>query len=352
VNTEQILRQTFSAHEHLSPDAESALDGIKHRVRTRHRSRIAIAGAVAAVVAVAVGASLLAGTERQAGHGPTRSAPPARQPHIAAPHPVAAPDHVTIAAGWLPAGEVAQVELDNSFGHQLRGYTVTSGQDSVYVLIGIAPGSVLPTDYKRGTPHDLTISARPAREWSVDDWYYLAFVAPGGRIATVDIEGGKNQGKGGDGSAAALAAIGRNVAAHLDLNRHDPIRTGFALSYLPAGLVVQAVSGKGQNDAGYTLAPATARWQDQMPTYATVTKVSQAWRNLARQRPHVDKPAPPTTAGRPVQGHRTYVVTGGDTPVLWIDEIQPGVSIEISGGPGVASLAEVYRIADGLILPH
>ena len=57
-------------------------------------------------------------------------------------------------------------------------------------------------------------------------------------------------------------------------------------------------------------------------------------------------------AGRPVQGHQTFVIAGSNTPMLWIDNVRPSVSISITGGPGVTTLAEVYRIADGLILPH
>ncbi len=164
MKTDEILRQTFASHEHLTPDADLTLDGITHHVRTRRRSRAAIAGVVAAVVAVAVGASLLP----RAHHGaaPTqqpRSVAPASKPNPAKLRPVAAPDHVSIAADWLPAGRVTQVLIANGSGQQVRGYNVTSGGRTTYVVIGIQPGRALPTSNKRGTPDDLRSSdGRPA----------------------------------------------------------------------------------------------------------------------------------------------------------------------------------------------
>lgn len=355
MKTDEILHQTFAAHEHLTPDADLTLDGITHRVRNRRRSQAAIAGVVAVVVAVAVGATLLprahnAGAPTQE----TRSVAPAKKPSPPRLHPVKAPDYVTIAAGRLPAGKATQVLIANGFGQQVRGYNVVSGGQTTYVLIGVQPGQALPTSNKRGTPQDLTIGGRSAREWSVDDWYYLAITLPGGQIATVDIEGGRNQGKGGDGSAATLATIGRNVALHLEVNRHDPIKSSFALSYVPPGLAVGSVSRDDQNGTTYTIAPANAHWSDQMPMYATVNEVRGAAPGIpAAGNPRsLQKGMPPVSAGRPVQGHRSYVVTGIDVPTLWIDNVRPGVSISITGGPGVTTLAEVYRIADGLILPH
>ncbi len=351
MKTDEILQQTFASHEHMTPDADLALDGIRHRVRTRRRSRAAVASVVVAVIAVAVGATFLPGNHHSATPEQTpRSVAPAKKPSPAKPHPVPAPDHVTIAAGWLPAGKATQVLIDNGFGRQLRGYNVISGGQTTYLLIGSQPGPALPTDYKRGIPNDLTIGGRPAREWSVDDWYYLAFVTPTGEVATVDIESG--QGRGGDGSAAALAAMGHQVAMHLKLNRQDPIEPGFALSYLPAGIVVSDVWRDQQSGTRYTLTPTGARWADTMPEYANVSVVAQSWHDQAAQGAGSHKSSPPSTPGRPVQGHRSYVFTGDDVPMLWIDSVRPDLSIEITGGPGVTTLAEVYRIADGLILPH
>ena len=348
MNSTQILNETFASHEHLTPDADLALDGIQHRLRTRRRSRVAMAGVVAAVAATAVGAAFLTDAADHANHA-TR-APAAHQPTAAKTQlqvPLPAPDHITIAAGWLPAGTVKGVVLDNGFGQQARGYDVTADDgSSVYVLIGTQPGTSLPATYKRGTAHDRSVNGRSAREWSVDDWYHLAILLPDVQVATVEIEGGPNQGKGGDGSAAALAAIGRKVGEHLDLNRHDSITPGFALSYLPAGVVTRAVGRDAQSGTSYTLASPGAQWSETMPNYATVNEFGGLWSAMRTSQ----KGLPPASPGRAVQGHPTYVVSGGKVPYLWIDGVRPGISISIIGGPGVTTLAEVYKIADGLIL--
>jgi hypothetical protein len=348
MNDTEILRRTFAAHEHMAPDAELALDGIQHGVRTRRRSRAAVAGAVVTVAAVVVGASFLSSAAKHPAQAPAGKAPgpaPARA-RTAAP----APDFVTIAAGWLPSGAVQQTLLSNSFGQQVRGYNVTSGATSVYVLVGIEPRTASPIDHKRGTPREFSVNGRQATEWSVDDWYDATIVLSDGQEATVEIAGGANQGKGGDGSAAALAAIGRRVAAHLELQRHDSINPSFALSYVPRGLVVRAVSRDAQNGTSYTVAGAGAHWSETMPNYATVSESRESTQPQRGSGTKKGDPLAGSTHGRAVQGHRTLVSASGEVPTLWVTGVRPGVSIVLNGGPGVTSLAELYRIADGLIL--
>lgn len=352
MNADRILVQTFADHENLAPDPEATLDAVRHAIRTRRRRAatrtVTVAAAAATVAAVAIGATL-------AGRAAPRSAAPAARP-TAPPStpaaPVAAPDFTTVAPGWLPTTRVTPVIASNDFGQELRGYTMTlPGLGSTYLLVGAAPGSALPTENKRGVPHDLRIGGRPAREWSVDDWYYLAIQQAPGRVTTIDLAGGRNEGKGGDGSAAALAAIGRQVGAGLVTGRHDPIKAGFRLSYLPAGLTVRGVGWQDATGTSYTLAPPTGPPADETTGYPMASEVRGTARTYLNGpgRAH-DKPRPPATPGRPVQGHPTYVVGDPDQPTLFIDSVRPGVSITISSGAGLTELAQLYRIADGLLL--
>jgi len=55
-----------------------------------------------------------------------------------------------------------------------------------------------------------------------------------------------------------------------------------------------------------------------------------------------------TEPGRPVDGHRTWVVTSPGQTALWIDNLRPGTSIVVNSGPGLTTLDEMYRVADGL----
>jgi hypothetical protein len=309
-------------------------------------------GAAATVAAVALGSSLI-GADQPA---PRRTAP-AASATAPARAPVAAPAYTTIAPGWLPAGRAQLVLASNGFGQDLRGYVVpAAGGPATSILVGATPGTALPNDYKRGSPRDLQIAGRPGREWSVDDWYYLAILLPQGRVATVDVDAGRNGGKGGDGSAAALAAIGRRVGAHLQTGRHDAIPVDFRLTYLPAGLVVQAVSWNSATGTDYTLAPPTGRTPDETYGYPSVGEVQGSAKTNLKGKGNGDKRRlPVATPGRPVQGHPTWVMhhpdVGGPTyPVLFIDSVRPGVSMVVSGGPVLTDLAELYRIADGLHL--
>ena len=338
MNSTQILSETFASHEHLAPDADLALDGIQHRVSTLRQSRIAVAGVVTTVAAMAVGGAVLAGAARHTAHDPA-----AHQPMAATTQVAPAPDYVTIAAGWLPPGKVLQTGLSNGFGRQTHGYDVTAtGGTSTHVLVSTEPGTALPTTYKLGTPHDLTVGGLPAREWSVDDWYYLAILQLDGQVVAVEIRGGPNQGKGLDGSAAALTAVGQKVGANLDLNRHDSINPSFGLSDLPAGVEVRAASRDHQSGTAYTIASPSAQ-PSETSDYARVSEFGGSW---ASRHGSTD----PALSGRPVQGHPTYVIAGRAFPGLWIDNVHPGVSISIVGGPGVTTIADVYKIADGLIL--
>jgi hypothetical protein len=351
MNADQILAQTFAEHESLAPDPELTLDGVHQRVRTRRRQTVTrsltVAAAAATAAAVALGSSLI-GADRPA---PQQHVAPATATTPAAP--AAAPDFVNVAAGWLPPGRSKQVVVWNTFNEQGRGYTVAAAAGSqTYILLGLAPGTALPTAYKRGTPRDLVLAGRPAREWSVDDWYYLATVLPQGRIGTVSVQGGQAEGKGGDSSAAALAAVGRQVAAHLRLDRHDPIRTDFSLTHLPPGFVVRGLNWDTQSGTSYTLAPRAARVTDETVNYPVVAEYQGTRASLTGKGADAKggKREPTVTPGRPVQGHRTYLIGSRTYPVLFIDSVRPGVSITLAGGTALTDRAELYRIADGLRL--
>lgn len=339
----QQLRDTFVAHEHLTPDADLALEAIQHRIRTRHRSRVAVTSAVVAVAGVVAGASLVVGGTH--GRGPAHTSA-AQQPSVPpARTALPAPDHVTIAAGWLPAGPVHAGVIGNGFGQQYRSYNVTTEAGWVYVLLETEPGTALPTSVPHknpGTPHDVRLGGHTVREWSGNEppsWYHAAFVLPGGRVATVGIDGG-------DGSAATLVAIGRHVLTTMRFDRHDPIRTGYQVGYLPPGVVVKSVSMDDTNNTYYVLAPPSATSNDAIPSYGT----SEARTIPTPPAGAPAKPNLPAQPGRPVQGHPTRTSAGSNPTSLWIDGVRPGVSIQVHRGPGVTTVEQLYRIADGLIL--
>lgn len=319
MNADQILSRTFAEHEHLTPDPEAVLAG----VHDRRRRVLPVAVAAVTVAAVAVGASLLVG------RGPAAPAPAvSRPPATTAP---AVPDTLSVAPGWLPAGKVYPVTQANSYGQQSRTYDiVTPDGAGMNVTIGLRPGTELPTENEHGTPRDVTIGGRPAREWSVAQYYTGAVRVPGDRIATVDVDD-HDFDNSGPRPAAEVAGIGRRVLAGLRLDRPEPMDTTFRLTYVPAGLAVRAVSTYG-NTTRYELNRPDSSERDP----GTVTVEQEA----------VGPPAPPSrTPGRPVQGRPSWVQDAGIGQQLVVTGPRPGLSVAL--GPG-APLPELYRMADGI----
>ncbi|MGI8880928.1 MAG: hypothetical protein ACR2KJ_10585 [Jatrophihabitans sp.] len=125
------------------------------------------------------------------------------------------------------------------------GYRARQGS-TTQVNLTLRPGSALPSDYKRGVPHSLTVAGAPAREWSVVGWYYLAIRRADGHIASVDVN------RAGT-AAGQLRAEGRRIGEHLNYQRQDSVHPQFGLTYLPPGLGVDTVSVVRGNGTTYTL---------------------------------------------------------------------------------------------------
>lgn len=337
MNADRILSRTFAEHEHLAPDPQAVLHALQADHATgRRRSAVAVAGTAATVAALAIGTAVL--FDDRAPDPVTASSRPV------ATTPAAPPDrsagHLTLAAGWLPAGRVEQVFASTGFGREYRGYQVTPATGAgIYVVVNTAPGTALPTQNKRGVARDLTIGGRPAREWSVPDWYTLAIGMPGGTVATVDLSAGSET---AHVPAATMTALGRHVGAELEFDRRDPIDTTFTLSHLPAGTAVRTVTSDSSSGTRYSLGGPAATGEKPGPRSVEVAQLTDAW--------SVDrgKPREPATRGTPVLGRPTWVLDSGPWPALWVDEVRPGISIMLSPtGPGT-TLAELYETAGGI----
>jgi len=350
----QQLRDTFVAHEHLAPDADLALEGIQTRIRTRRRSRIAVSGAVVAVAGVVAGAAVLLGT--RVDHNATGAGQ--------------SPDLVSIAAGWLPAN----ARLDrttNEFGYQTRVYVTPQDTSPIRsISIGLHPGDALPWDGTDQPSRDLTVGGHPASESIVEQLYMLAMRLTDHQIATVEI------GTSGSSADPAMRDTAIRVLTSMRFDRHDPVGSQFTLTYVPNGLTVRGLDRCYNVDPGTTcgststttLAPPSAvgpqvrgslgKASDivtggstvparptQSSRSATVSASITPWRSMQKswsQSPFTTEP------GRPVDGHRTWVVTSPGQTALWIDNLRPGTSIVVDSGPGLTSLDEMYRVADGL----
>jgi hypothetical protein len=355
MNTEQLLRDTFAAHESESPDADAAwrrldaqLNGPPASGTAPRRRRAALVGmgAAASVVGVVTAGILVAGPHRptadpggeRTAAGPSATAGGwARISGSARPSVLAVRDYLTVGPGWLPPGQAVQI-WGSRGPEQSREYQIGPTSTGTDLALAVQTGR-LDTFYKRGgTKRDLSIAGRPAREWSGPDFYHLEVQRPAGQVLWVDL-------KSPSESQAQLRAYGRHVGRSMRYDRHDTLRPEFRFSYLPAGSSVYAVSVDNLGATTYELRTARTHSIDQ----ATVeSNEIGKW---------------PTRAGRRVQGHPTRVVDASPAgsssapkpqpkPILIVEDATHGHDIVLTGGWGATTLAQLYRIADGLVLPR
>jgi hypothetical protein len=243
---EDIVSDTFVAHEHLAPDGAVVLDDIRRELTTRRRRRVsrslAALGASCAVAALAVAADV----NRDVRHLPAvahdgASTGGAVSPTSPSPSPTSSAIrshrglYLTVGPGWLPGSRPREVVTDRLNGAQLRGYDTYVNGVELYILVGLRDQAALSTHNKRGEPMDLRIGGRPAREWSVDRFYYLEVKPSSARVASVDIEVMSDGDAGRTGTAVGLSELGRQVARQLEFNRHDPLLPGSGSTVSPGG---------------------------------------------------------------------------------------------------------------------
>jgi hypothetical protein len=349
MSPDRILTDTFRAHEYLAPDAETTLDAVQHTIRSRHRRRVgglAVAGAAAAVTAVVLAGSLVGGQTAGGQRAPNRSVPAGRATQPPPNLPLLRITSTTLPAGSREIGAWVQGT------HQIRNFETTqAGLGTVSISVSVTPGAAgIPIYSKRGVRHDFTANGHPAAEWVADDWYLAGVAMPSRNLVEVYVNGGANQGKGHDGSAAALAAIGRQVARGIVLDRRDPMRTRFTLDHVPAGLPVREVSGPVYTR--FLLArPGVDAVTDAVPNISVGEYPGTARQFVDKMGNKGGRQFLHLTPTAPVHGVRAYIVTGHGQPSLFVESLAPGVSVGLQASqPGVASMAELRRIAEGIRL--
>jgi hypothetical protein len=350
MNADEILARTFADHEGEAPDADAVLADVHARL-TRRRRAVPILAAAATVAAIAIGASVLVGQERPAPRPATGATPtPTGSNHTTPPDPTAEPDPlvrvplarlalsaVTLDAGWLPPGVAENTELGLFYGRQTRAYNVTdSAGRTTRINFEVRSGSTLTPDdtIDRGPGRDLTLGGRPAREWQKDSVYLVVVRLPGNRVAQVDVTPMP------DGTLD-LAATGRHVATSLRFDRPTPIKPDFRPTYVPKGLAVRAVGrSDGAESPYWSLATPTAPPEGPSVSLGVDT------------RPGTSSTLPqPVVSGRPVQGHPTHLVPqAGNQVALYVDRFVGGKSLTINVTDKLVSVAELYKIADGVRL--
>jgi hypothetical protein len=351
MNAEEILARTFAHHEGEAPDPEAVLADVHARLSRRRRT-VPVLAAAATVAAIAIGASVLVGVQQQSpspASTPTPAAPtstylPPRTPSQPTPTPVdplstqspdaAAQATVGIDAGWLPPGTAKQTGLYYFYGRQQRDYVVGDpGRSELNIELRLWTGtSLTPDEFLDPAPRDLTLNGRPAREWPGPDLYVVVLRAPGGRVAQVNVfsTGGR---------PPDVAAIGRHIATSLRLDRETPISPDFRPAYVPTGLVVRSVFVRPQDGTSWSLAAPHAD-----PAGPGIVLVEDD--RKATDSTVVGSPVP----GRPVRGHPTHLFTEEDRVSLWVDGLVHGKTLIVTDEGQHASVAELYKVANGVRL--
>ncbi|MFL6120622.1 hypothetical protein [Actinophytocola sp.] len=353
MNIEELLTDTFTAHEHVAPDGDRVLAAAQRRIDRKLSRPLAVgAGVVALTVAAATVVVLNRpdpGNTQAA--GPTDEVLPAGPANVV-PRPIA---DLTMpySLDWLPAGQVDYLSRRINTGGSAADpdKPVYGGE---YLLTVTANGKVLDVDvqemkmaqpdeaaFKSGPGKHVTIDGRPAVESSNPEGpggyeLYMAHPDGGSLYVGVSFEGGNT------GQAQQLIDMGHQVAQHIRFPGTTTVTPSFGLGDLPSGTQMCTFSvseNRGPLSAGSNASGSKPDTSYTLGTCATGASID------INTRPKEDVSATP---GQPVQGHKTSYSDERGYHTLWIHDAVDGAPIAVAGA---VPLTDLYAVANGLVLP-
>jgi hypothetical protein len=351
MNTETLLVETFTEHEYLAPDAEQVLAGVHAQVGARRTFArpLSIAASVVLVAGAAVGVVVIGNHGgATAGHQPAAGSP---KPHVA-PHVAPAPTHdvqpltMPFDLGWLPDGTAHYVARRINIG--AAAGSQTPAFDGEYMLtvgpldidVQQMPGDLGGVQFKCGSGVDVTVAGRPGVADGNSDGpcgYEVYFDDAAGGVMYVNVSAHP----GADVAGSELASVGRRVAANVRFPGSATVQPAFGVGYVPAGLRVRAFDV--EDGSGMPTANGAA---DSQTIYNIGPEGSmEPWIDLGSG----GLPAPAGTPGRAVQGHPTRYTDENGYLSLYVLDAVHGQPVRVAGRQ---PLDELYRIADGLVLPQ
>lgn len=374
MDIDQLVSDTFTAHEHLAPTADEILPAVRRRrgrargTRSRprgHARPFAIAASVGVIAAVTAGTVVLA----ERGHDTVN---PASRPAAASTSTAGRttragvpPLTMPFDLGWLPPGAVSylarrinQGALAGDLGQPVYDgeylLTVRTADGPLMVDVQQMPGDVGTPLFKCGTGQPVTIAGRPGvedRNSGGPCGYEVYFTDSLGTTMYVNVA----PEPAASGPADRLRALGRHVAANVRFPGTSTVTPAFGLGRLPAGLrmvTFEVSGGEPASATGRASAPVAADGAVPSGDGSTPTTSYQLARG-PQANPVVALGLAPGsrsgTPGRPVQGHPTTVRDERGYLTLAVRDAVHGQSIKIASGS--VSLGELYGIADHLVLP-
>jgi hypothetical protein len=346
---DQLVRDTLADHAHLAPGAEEILLDLHRRIERPRTGGwpLTIAAAAVLVAGTGIGVVALRGPQHQTGtaaNHPNHSISAASS-SVARPLPAGpqiAPVTMPFDLGWLPAGD--QQYLARRINIGALSDTSPAVFDGEYMLnihgadgdffvdVRQMPGDVSHIRFKSGPGRATTVNGWPAIESSnsgTPGGYEIYYQDSAGGTMYVNVAGADGQRL----PASTVVTAGRRVAAGVRLPGTTRVNPTFGVGYVPAGLKV--VTFDVESSPGY----ATSYQLGEPTSQTPAVQITSPSRNTPL----------PGPAGRTVQGHRTRYNTDRGYTELYVLNAIKGSNLMIGS---TLPLNELYRIADGLVLPR
>ncbi|WIX92209.1 hypothetical protein [Amycolatopsis sp. DG1A-15b] len=347
MDIENLIKDTFTAHEHDAPDSDQVLAATRQRLDRRRAVVSRPLAAAAGVVLLALAAVAVVALNRPAhddqvatGAGPTSGPAAVTAPAKAAIAELAMP----YSLGWLPPGKADYLAHRINVGGSAAGsdkpvyggeymLTVTSGRQ--VLLVDVQEMRTVPVEqaaFKSGPGQHVTIGGRAGVESSHSGGpggYEVYLTHPGGGSLYVNVAAQP----GSTASAQQLIDAGRRVAENVAFPGTTTVTPAFGLGKLPDGLRMCAFDVEQGGPDG-------SRTSYSVGTCSTLPPIQVRIGEAGQVR---------GTEGQPVQGHATRCVDENGYRTLWILKAVHDAPIAVAG-PGAQ--AELYAIADHLVLPR
>jgi hypothetical protein len=350
MDIENLIKDTFTAHEHVAPDGDAVLAGARQRIEARRAvltRPIAVAAGVVALTLAAVTAVVVNRSGTTPGDTTQVGAPgiEATGPESGAIADLTMP----YSLDWLPPGEVEYLarrintgataaDPDTPlFGGEYMLKITAGGQ---VLAVDVQQMRMMPVDdaaFKSGPGAPVTVNGQRGVESAHPDGaggYELYVTHPDGGSMYVSVAADH----GSTVPAQQLVEAGRRIAENIRFPGTATVTPVFGLRDLPAETRVCTF----EVDRGFS---PTQRGQGAGTSYSLGT--------CAEMPPiHVTTDTgnePAGTAGRSVQGHETRHAERNDFHTLWVLDAVGDAPVTISGN---VPLTDLYEVADHLVLPR
>lgn len=350
MDVENLIRDTFAAHEHVAPDGDTVLAAARRRI-DRRRAVLSRPLAVAAgVVVLTLAAVTVVVLNRSDPSLTDRAAAPTEEVQT-----TGTADEVPAVAGlsmpysldWLPPGSVAYLTRRINIGAASDAPDSPPLYGGEYMFTVEDGGQVLEVDvqqmrmmevdearFKSGPGNPVTIDGQPGVESARSGGpggYELYVAHPDGGSMYVNV----SPQPGSTAPVPRLVDFGRRIAQNIRFPGTTTVTPVFGLRDLPSGMRICAFSVeepsvfRSERGGSYSLGAC-----DTMPPVIVSTTSADT---------------PRGTAGRPVLGHPTRYVEENGYTSLWVLDAVDGAPVAIAGA---VPLTDLYDIANRLVLPR